>query len=116
MKTAAAVAESAGGELTAPERESAGGAVHYGFAAAAGAAWGALAACAGLRGAALGALYGAAVWYGANAAVLPALGLSKAPRRYAPRVEAASLAGHLAWGAATELVRRAIAGRGRLRS
>ena len=110
-KVAAVAAETlADEELTAPERERGGAWVHYLFAGGAGAVYGLLASCIGVRGVGAGAAYGALIWVGANVMVLPGLALSKPAHQYTPREEGASLAGHLVYGVTTELVRRAVRG------
>jgi len=84
----------------------AGSVVHYGFGAVMGAAQGALAAVAPIAGAGGGLGFGAAVWAGAHAIVVPALGLAPSPRRRPPGQEALELGLHLVYGVCVERVRR----------
>jgi len=57
---------------------------------------------------AAGGIYGALLWVGADFVVLPLTELSKPAPAYGWRVEALSLAGHLAYGTVLELVRKQI--------
>ena len=85
-----------------------GTAAHYGFGAAAGLVY-ALASrpLPGLR-AVGGTMYGTLVWALADEGVLPALGLSRGPRALPAGVHLYALAGHWAYGATVECVRRAL--------
>ena len=95
-------------ELGKREKEVAGPAMHYGFGALTGAAYGALAEMTPgvTRGA--GAPFGAAVWLAADEITVPALGLSGPPWQYPPLVHARALGAHLVYGLATEGLRRLV--------
>jgi uncharacterized membrane protein YagU involved in acid resistance len=88
-------------------RARAGSAVHHGFGAALGLLYGAVTALVPRAAAGAGLGFGAAVWLGAHAVVVPALGLAPPPRRRPARTEGAELVLHLAYGASVEMVRRA---------
>jgi putative membrane protein len=87
-------------------RAAAGSTVHYGFGAVMGAAQGAMAAVTPIAGVGGGLGFGALVWAGAHAIVVPALGLAPSPRRRPPRQEALELGLHLVYGVCAERVRR----------
>jgi len=82
--------------------------VHYGFGATMGALYGAAAAVTPVVTIGAGTAYGAAVWLGAHAIVVPALGLARSPLREPPGKEALELVLHLAYGVAVGLVHRAV--------
>jgi hypothetical protein len=94
--------------LSKREKEVAGPALHYGFGALTGAAYGALAEMTPgvTRGA--GAPFGAAVWLAADEITVPALGLSGPPWEYPPMVHARALGAHLVYGLAAEGLRRLV--------
>lgn len=85
-------------------------AIHYGFGAALGAAYGVAASRwpAATRG--RGALAGLAVYAGTHASVLPALGIQRPPWRLAPAALAWESASHVLFGTALEAARRTLAG------
>lgn len=89
-------------------QERGGTAVHYTFAGAAGAAYAASIEYAGWCGIWAGLLYATALWFGADFIVLPATGLSRSGAKYGWRVEAVSLAGHLAYGMVLEISRASL--------
>jgi putative membrane protein len=96
-------------DLPYSKRPMGGQIVHYAFGAGMGALYALIAdsfpgACVGA-----GTLFGAAVYAGAHAAAVPALGLAPSPMRNGVKQESAELAGHLAYGAVTEGVRRLLA-------
>jgi putative membrane protein len=95
-------------KLTRREKKTAGPAMHYGFGALTGAAYGALAELAPgvTRGA--GVPFGTAVWLAADEISVPAFGLSRPPWEYPPSVHARALGAHLVYGLATEGVRRLV--------
>ncbi len=101
-----------GRSLTERERAMAGHVVHYGFGAAMGLVYGAAAAVAPIVTIGAGVGFGAAVWLGAHAIVVPALGLARSPLRRPPAKEALELVLHLAYGVSVGLVREAIVGAG----
>ena len=94
--------------LSKPEKKVAGPALHYGFGALTGAAYGALAEITPgvTRGA--GAPFGAAVWLAADEITVPVLRLSGPPWQYPPMVHARALGAHLVYGLATEGLRRLV--------
>jgi uncharacterized membrane protein YagU involved in acid resistance len=55
-----------------------------------------------------GLAFGAALWATADEAMLPLLGLSRAPTRYPASAHAMSLAGHLVYGLTVDVVSRAL--------
>lgn len=71
---------------------------HFAFGAAAGTAFGPVAARVG-HPIAAGVLYGLAVWAGAYLGVLPELGIRESATRQPPRREGLMAAAHLVWGA-----------------
>ena len=94
--------------LASHETPAAANLVHYGFGAAMGAVYGAAAAVAPATTVGVGLGFGASVWLGAHAIVVPALGLARSPVREAPGKEGRELMLHLAYGVTVELVRRAV--------
>ena len=86
-----------------------GSAAHYAFGAAAGAAYALLAPSLPSLTRANGLVYGALVWMLADEIAMPALRLSRGPRSLSPGLLALGLAGHLAYGAALDAVRRTLA-------
>ena len=85
----------------------AGHVVHYGFGTMMGLVYGVAALVSPLVTAGLGTAYGIAVWLGAHATVVPALGLAPPPWRQPPSKEALELVLHLAYGLTVGLVQRA---------
>jgi uncharacterized protein DUF1440 len=94
--------------LSQEEKKVAGPAVHYGFGALTGAAYGALAELAPEVTRGVGAPFGTAVWLGADEVAVPAFGLSGPPWEHPPSVHVRAFAAHLVYGAATEGVRRLV--------
>ena len=94
--------------LAPSEKALAGDLVHYGFGATMGALYGAAAAVTPVVTIGAGTAYGAAVWLGAHAIIVPALGLARSPLREPPGKEALELVLHLAYGVAVGLVHRAV--------
>ena len=107
QRAAAAVA---GRELTRDELRVAAPIVHYAFGAAMGACYGIYAERTRLHPLAAGAAFGAAVWLAADEVAVPLLGLSETPDARPLEMHGQSLAAHLAFGATTELARRAVRG------
>ena len=95
-----------GRSLTEREKPRAGSAVHYGFGAFLGAAYGGAAAFLPQVGAGWGLLFGVAAWLGPHAIVVPALGLAPSPLASPPAKEGVELVLHLLYGGTAELVRR----------
>ena len=81
--------------------------VHYGFGATMGALYGAVALAAPRATIGAGLGFGAAVWLGAHAVVVPALGLARSPLHEPPGKEARELVLHLIYGVTVNLVRAA---------
>jgi putative membrane protein len=108
-KVANAIATSTiGRELRRYERKKGGQFVHLAFGAGIGALYGLLAAEYPPIAAGGGTLLGAAVYTGAHALAVPALGLAPGPQENGPAYEGAELAAHLVYGTVTEEVRRAL--------
>lgn len=95
-------------ELTKSEKTSAGTLIHYGFGLTGGALYGMLAEVLPSVTSGAGIPYGAAIWVTADEGLVPALGLSKSPTEYPASIHAYSLASHLVFGLATEVVRRVV--------
>jgi putative membrane protein len=96
-----------GRPLSAKEKPTAGHLVHYGFGATLGALYGAAALVRPAVTVGAGAGFGAAVWLGAHATVVPALGLARSPLHEPLGKEARELVLHLAYGVAVGLVWKA---------
>jgi putative membrane protein len=92
--------------LTKQEKKTAGPAMHYGFGALTGAAYGALAELAPAVTWGAGVPFGTAVWLAADEISVPVFGLSRPPWEYPPSVHARALGAHLVYGLATEGARR----------
>jgi putative membrane protein len=82
--------------------------LHYAFGAGVGAAYGALAERAPAVTRAAGLPYGVVVWLAAENVMAPAMGVSPPPTQSSPRLHLHALAAHLAFGLATESVRRCL--------
>ena len=98
----------AGRELTHDELRVAAPLVHYALGAAMGACYGIYAERTRLHPLASGAAFGAAVWLAADELAMPMLGLSETAGARPLEMHGQSLAAHLAFGATTELARRAV--------
>jgi uncharacterized membrane protein YagU involved in acid resistance len=83
-----------------------GSAMHYAFSAGLGMAYAVAASRVPVLRRGRGLLYGALVWSVADEGVMPALGLSRGPRRLDPRVHAYALLAHLVYGATLDAVVR----------
>lgn len=92
----------AGREPDTETRRRLGSGAHYAFGAAVGLAYGLLGARVPSLRAGYGTAYGTLVWAIADEGVMPALGLSRGPRRLPPGVHAYALLGHLVYGAVLE--------------
>lgn len=92
--------------LSQEEKKVAGPAVHYGFGALTGAAYGALAELDPRVTRGVGTPFGMAVWLGADEVAVPAFRLSGPPWAHPASVHARALAAHLVYGVATEGLRR----------
>jgi putative membrane protein len=95
-------------KLTGHEKAAAGPVVHYLFGSAVGCVYGVAAELAPATALGWGLPFGSAVWIGADEIGVPAAGLSKSPASYPPSTHISALAAHLVYGAATDLVRRAV--------
>lgn len=105
-KVASAVARKfAGRKLRSSEKKMGGQIVHYAFGASMGMLYAALANSRPATTAGCGTLFGLAVYGGAHALVLPALGLAPNPIENGMPRECAELSSHIAFGIATETVR-----------
>jgi putative membrane protein len=96
--------------LDRSERKKAGVFFHYAFGATLGALYGAAAEAAPRVAAGGGLPFGTAVWIAADEIGTPAAGLAPPPSELPLSVHLQSLAAHFAFGATTELVRRALRG------
>lgn len=104
-----AVAQAIAGRNVPPaDKPAAGAAIHYAFGGAVGAIYGAAAARTPDITAWGGVPFGATVWLIADEMGMPVAGLAKPPTDYPLKDHATSLVSHLLYGAATEVVRRAI--------
>lgn len=105
------LAEAAGLDerMDEPAREAATWAAHFGYGAACGAAYGALAGGKGRVPPVLaGASFGLAVWAGSYLGWLPAAGIMRPATEHPPRRVALMVAAHLVWGAAAGLTFKAM--------
>ncbi len=96
----------AGHELTPAARFAAGETIHWGFGAATGAAYGALAEFFPAATAKDGASFGLALATLTHEGALPAMGLSAEPEEQTPREHTSEMATHLIFGVVTETVRK----------
>jgi putative membrane protein len=104
----AVVKKATGRKLSRAKKPRAGQVVHFVFGAGVGALYGLLAEEFSPLSIGAGALFGTAVYLGAHALVVPALGLAPSPVRNGLAHEGAELASHLAYGLVTDAVRRAL--------
>jgi putative membrane protein len=103
------VAEKLAGHSLPPEtKEVAGEAIHWGFGAAVGAAYGALAEYYPAATAKEGASFGMALEALTHETALPALGIGAAPEEQSMRERASEVTAHVVYGVATEFVRSLI--------
>lgn len=109
LRTARALAEPIlHRQLTTAEVKVAGPVVHYAFGSSVAAAYGAAVELSPEVARGAGLPFGTAVWLGAHVIIVPALGLSPAVTQSPVSAEVAEFTAHLAYGAASEVVRRAI--------
>jgi len=109
QKAAAAMAEPVlDRPLTRHEKQTAGPAVHYAFAALMGGLYGAVAEKAPIVSMAAGMPFGAGLWFGADELAVPGLGLAPKPSETPASTHMSALAAHLVYGVTTDLVRRAM--------
>ncbi|MGC2638029.1 MAG: DUF1440 domain-containing protein [Acidobacteriaceae bacterium] len=110
MKAAdALVATATGGQhLSMEGRQKGGPIVHYGFGALVGGLYGGLAEYSGAVKSGFGTAFGGALFAGADLGAVPALKLSPPPSEWPASSLATPFAGHLVYGATTELLRRVL--------
>jgi putative membrane protein len=89
----------------------AGHIVHYAFGGGVGALYGAAAELVPRVTMGFGLAWGVAVWLGAHAVTVPALGLAEPPTRRPLSKEAPEFVLHLLYGSVTEFLRRLLCGR-----
>jgi putative membrane protein len=97
-----------GHELAGTEKEVATEAIHWGFGALTGAAYGALAEYYPAATAKDGAGFGMALSSLTHGTMLPAMGLSAEPEEQTTRERTSELATHVVYGVVTETVRRVV--------
>jgi hypothetical protein len=97
-----------GAHIPRGSKAAAGNVVHYAFGGALGAAYGAATVNHPGVTRLAGMPFGAAVWFLADEIAVPAAGLAKGPTKYPVSKHASALAGHLVFGATTELARRGL--------
>lgn len=95
-------------ELTQPEKQVAGPAVHYAYGSMMGALYGGLSELLPITSAGLGLPFGFALWLLGDEIAVPALGLGKHPKEYAPEAHADALAAHFMYGVTTDMLRRVL--------
>jgi hypothetical protein len=91
-----------------PAREASTWVSHFGYGAASGAVYGALAGAIPLGPVAGGILWGLVVWSGSYLGWLPAAGIRASATKQPPRREALMIAAHVVFGASTGLAYRAL--------
>ena len=96
--------------LDESEKAIAADVVHYGFGAAMGLLYGLIAPVMPVVTVGAGAGFGAAVWLGAHAIIVPALGLARSPLRQPLTSEAREFVLHLAYGVTVGLVQHVVVG------
>jgi uncharacterized membrane protein YagU involved in acid resistance len=97
-----------GRSLDRGEKKKGGMAVHFGFGAAMGALYGALAEVAPATTGGFGTAFGTGLFVGADEVALPRLRLSKPPRQVPPEMHVLGLTSHAVYGATVEGVRRLV--------
>jgi len=98
----------AGHALAVPQKEAAGAAIHWGFGALSGAAYGALAEYYPAATAKDGAGFGMALASLTHEHMLPALGLEAEPDEQTAHERTSEMATHVMYGVVTEGVRRVV--------
>jgi putative membrane protein len=98
----------AGHELVGPQKEIAKDAIHWGFGALTGAAYGALVEYYPQATAKDGATFGMALSSLTHGTVLPAIGLAAKPEEQTARERTSEMATHVVFGVVTETVRRVV--------
>lgn len=102
------IAKTTGRKLARAQKAKGGRVVHFAFGAAMGALYGLLAENVSFVAAGAGTLFGAAVYTGAHALTVPALGLAPGPAENGAAREATELGSHIVYGVVTDAVRRAL--------
>jgi putative membrane protein len=95
-------------DLTQREKDVAGPAIHYGFAALAGAIYGGLAEVTDVTTSGFGALFGTLLFLGADEVVVPALKLSPPPGKVSADKHLYGWVSHLVYAASLEGARRGL--------
>lgn len=110
MKAADKIAETVTGgrHLTHEQREAGGPIVHYSMGAVMGGIYGALAEYSSIARSGFGTTFGGLLFASADLFGVPAAHLGKWPDQVPVSSLASPLAGHLVYGATTELVRRLV--------
>jgi putative membrane protein len=98
----------AGHELVGPQKEVATEAIHWGFGALTGAAYGAVAEFYPAATAKDGAGFGMALSSLTHGTMLPAMGLAATPKEQTARERSSEMASHVVYGVVTETVRRVV--------
>ncbi|MCU1226010.1 MAG: putative periplasmic/secreted protein [Edaphobacter sp.] len=94
--------------LTVVRKETAAETIHWGFGAATGAAYGALAEYLPIVTQKDGASFGLALVTLTHEGALPVMGLSAPPSEQTPRERTSEMASHVVYGIVTETVRRVV--------
>ncbi|HEY6413398.1 MAG TPA: DUF1440 domain-containing protein [Edaphobacter sp.] len=100
----------AGHELTVVQKKVSAKAIHWGFGAATGAAYGALAEYVPTVTSKDGASFGLALVTLTHQGALPALGLAARPGEQTAREKTSEMTSHIVYGVVTETVRRVVRG------
>ncbi len=95
-------------ELTKREKDVAGPAIHYGFAALVGAIYGGLAEVTDVTTSGFGALFGTLLFFGADEIAVPALKLAPPPGKVSADKHLYGWVSHLVYGASLEGARRGL--------
>ncbi len=98
----------AGHELEPAQTAAASEAIHWGFGATVGAAYGAIAEFYPAATSRDGASFGMTLMALTHESALPAMGLSASPREQTTREKASEMASHIAYGLVTEITRRMV--------
>ena len=96
------------GHLTHAERARAGEAVHYGFGALMGVAYGVAAEYLPVVGVGMGAAFGTVLWAGTDLPSVPAVGFAAWPTEEPGSAQVGHWGAHVAYGVAMEATRRLV--------
>ena len=105
----AVVSNVAGHGLRKSQTQAGGQIVHYTFGASMGALYGFLAETLPIATLGAGTLFGTALYIGAHAVTVPALGLAESPLQHRPIQEAPEFGAHLVYGLTLDAMRRLLA-------